>query len=159
MSVWLAPGGLHIALGETGNARDLARLHAQGFYRGWPVADFQSYLADLRTTPASVAKDARGKIFGFAMLRLAGDECELLTIAVDNARRSKGLGRALLNAAFADLALSPVRAVFLEVDEANAPAIALYRRLGFAEVAKRQAYYPKPDGSAATALVMRADLG
>jgi [ribosomal protein S18]-alanine N-acetyltransferase len=159
MSIWMAPGGLHIALGETRDARDLARLHAQGFYRGWPVADFQSYLADLRTTPAYVAKDGRGNIFGFAMLRLAADECELLTIAVDKARRSKGLGRALLNAAFADLSHSRVRAMFLEVDETNAPAIALYKRLGFVELAKRQAYYPKPDGSAATALVMRADLG
>lgn len=159
MSIWLAPGGLHITLGEPAHAEALARLHAQGFYRGWPASDFETYLAGPKSTPAYVARDGKGRVFGFAMLRLAGEEAELLTIAVDKARRGRGLGRALLEAAFADLAMSGARTMFLEVDEANAPAIALYRRFGFTEVARREAYYRKPGGAAATALVMRADLG
>ena len=93
------------------------------------------------------------------MLRLAGDEAELLTIAVDPARRGRGLGRALLEAGFSDLAATPIRRMFLEVDETNASAIALYDRFGFTRIGTRKGYYPKADGSAATALVMRADLG
>lgn len=159
MNVWMAPGGLHITLGRVEDAPDLARLHAAGFHRGWPRADFEAYLTEPRVTPAYVVRAARGKIFGFAMLRLSGDESELLTIAVDPARRGKGLGAALLKASFEDLRMSPVRTMFLEVDETNAPALALYKRFGFAPIGTRKAYYPKPDGSAATALVMRADLG
>ncbi|WMT87078.1 ribosomal protein S18-alanine N-acetyltransferase [Pelagibacterium sp. 26DY04] len=159
MNLWLAPSGLHIARGEVRDAPALARLHAGGFYRGWPTTDFEAYLADPATTPAYVAVDAKRTVFGFAILRLAEDESELLTIAVDPKKRGKGLGRALLSAAFADLAMSPVRTIFLEVDETNASAIALYRRFGFAEIGKRKGYYPKPDGSAATALVMRAPIG
>jgi ribosomal-protein-alanine N-acetyltransferase len=159
MNFWTAPNGLHIARGETDDAPALAKLHAQGFYRGWPVSDFEAYLADPQTTPAYVATDARRNISGFAMLRIAGDESELLTIAVDPKRRGKGLGRALLTAAFADLAMSPVKTLFLEVDEANIPAIALYRRFGFADIGTRKGYYPKPDGSVATALVMAAPIG
>ncbi|WP_332713157.1 ribosomal protein S18-alanine N-acetyltransferase [Pelagibacterium mangrovi] len=159
MNLWLAPSGLHIARGEVRDAPALARLHAAGFYRGWPTTDFEAYLADPKITPAYVASDARRAISGFAMLRLAEDESELLTIAVDPKSRGRGLGRALLGAAFSDLTMSPVKTMFLEVDETNAAAIALYRGFGFTEIGKRKAYYPKPDGSAATALVMRAPIG
>lgn len=159
MSIWMAPMGLHIALGETRDAEALARLHAAGFFRGWPENDFVSYLADPQTTPAYVAIDKNRRVHGFMMLRLAGDEAELLTIAVDPARRGHGLGRALLQAGFADLAMTPVRRMFLEVDETNTSAIALYRRFGFTEIGTRKGYYPRADGRAATALVMRADLG
>lgn len=159
MSLWMAPMGLHITLGETRDAAHLAKLHAAGFFRGWPRTDFEAYLADPQTTPAYVAVDSRRNVFGFMMLRLAHDEAELLTIAVDPSRRAKGLGHALLSAGIADLAMTPVRRLFLEVDETNAAALALYRRFGFVEIGKRKGYYPHADGTQATALVMRADLG
>lgn len=159
MNVWPAPAGLHVARGEVCDAGNLSRLHALGFFRGWPTVEFEIYLADPQTTPSYVATDAKRTIFGFATLRLAGNECELLTIAVDPRKRGKGLGHALLAAVFADLMMSPVKAMFLEVDETNAPAIALYRGFDFIEIGERKGYYPKPDGSAATALVMRAPIG
>jgi len=49
--------------------------------------------------------------------------------------------------------------IFLEVDEGNAPALALYRSFGFHQVGTRKGYYPKKDGTRATALVMKAELG
>ena len=53
---------------------------------------------------------------------------------------------------------SGVRAVFLEVDEQNQPAIRLYARAGFREVGRRPNYYPADGGTAAGALVLRRDL-
>lgn len=159
LKLWMAPGGLHIEPGQVEDAEALARLHAAGFYRGWPREDFSAYLI-APNTPTYVACDAgHKKVAGFAMLRLAGDEAELLTIVVDRKWRARGVGAALLNAAFADLMLSPARRMFLEVDAENQPAIKLYRRHGFREVGARKGYYPRPDGSAATALVMTRDLG
>lgn len=155
--LWLAPKGLHVEPGEPVDAVVLAKLHAGGFYRGWPREDFAAYLAN-RDTPAYVACDARRKIAGFAMLRLAGDEAELLTIVVDPRWRGKGVARALMDAVRADLMMTPVKKLFLEVDETNVWATRLYRRQGFSEVGKRKGYYPRPDGSAATALVMALDL-
>lgn len=157
--LWIAPGGLHIEPGVSADAEALARLHAGAFYRGWPREEFAAYLDDPHTTPAYVACDASRRIAGFAMLRLTADEAELLTIAVDPKWRSKGIGRALMHATFEDLMFSPVTRMFLEVDEANLPAVRLYRREGFAKIGERRGYYARPDGNAATALVMSRDLG
>ncbi len=158
MKFWMAPGGLHVEPAETRDAKDLARIHGQSFYRGWPTADFQSFLED-RNTPAYIACDAKRRIAGFALIRTVADEAELLTIAVEPRWRGKGVGRALMEAAFADLMMSPARRMFLEVDEQNHAAIRLYERLGFSTISSRKGYYPRPDGSAATALVMARDLG
>ena len=158
MKFWMAPGGLHVEPAETRDAKDLARIHGQSFYRGWPTADFESFLKE-RDTPAYIACDARRRIAGFALIRSVADEAELLTIAVEPRWRGQGVGRALLDAVFADLMLSPARRMFLEVDEQNHAAIRLYEKLGFSTIASRKGYYPRRDGSAATALVMARDLG
>jgi ribosomal-protein-alanine N-acetyltransferase len=158
MKFWMAPGGLHVEPAETRDAKDLARIHGQSFYRGWPTADFQSFLED-RNTPAYIACDAKRRIAGFALIRTVADEAELLTIAVEPRWRGKGVGRALMEAAFADLMMSPARRMFLEVDEQNHAAIRLYEKLGFSTISSRKGYYPRADGSAATALVMARDLG
>jgi ribosomal-protein-alanine N-acetyltransferase len=158
MKFWMAPGGLHVEPAETRDAKDLARIHGQSFYRGWPTADFQSFLED-RNTPAYIACDAKRRIAGFALIRTVADEAELLTIAVEPRWRGKGVGRALMDAAFADLMMSPARRMFLEVDEQNHAAIRLYEKLGFSTISSRKGYYPRADGSAATALVMARDLG
>jgi ribosomal-protein-alanine N-acetyltransferase len=155
---WMAPKGLHVEPGETRDAEALARLHAAGFYRGWPREDFAAYLTGA-DTPAYIACDAKRRIAGFMMLRLAGDECELLTIVVERKWRGHGVGAALLRAGLDDLMVSPAKRMFLEVDENNAAAVALYRGHGFAAVGTRRGYYPKADGAPATALVMARDLG
>jgi [ribosomal protein S18]-alanine N-acetyltransferase len=158
MKLWMAPAGLHIEPGQTRDASDLARIHAQGFYRGWPSAEFASFLSEA-DTPVYVACDAKRKIAGFALVRIAADEAELLTIAVDPKWRGKKIGQALLKAVFDDLMMSPARRMFLEVSEDNTAAIKLYGKQGFATISSRKGYYAKPDGSAATALVMARDLG
>ena len=158
IKLWMAPSGLHIEPGRLGDARELARIHAQGFYRGWPAGEFETFLGDAQT-PVYVACDARRRIAGFALIRVVADEAELLTIAVDPKWRGKRIGQALLKAVFEDLLTTPARRMFLEVSEENAAAITLYQREGFAAISSRKGYYPRPDGTAATALVMARDLG
>jgi ribosomal-protein-alanine N-acetyltransferase len=158
MRLWLAPAGLHIEPGRPEDAGTLAKLHAKGFFRGWPTEDFSTYLMQPET-PVYVACDARRHVAGFLMLRLLGDETELITIAVDPKWRGKGLGRALLRAAFADLIQSSARRMLLEVAADNPAALKLYRSEGFAEIGRREGYYARADGQPATALVMARDLG
>jgi len=154
---WPAPLGLHIEPAQPGDADAVARLHALSFYRGWPRADIEAYLID-PDMPTLVACDARRRLAGFAMLRLLGDDAELMTIAVARKYQGRGVGAALLAAALEDLRMTPARRLLLEVAADNPPALALYRRHGFAKIGERQGYYARPDGAPATALVMARDL-
>jgi len=157
MKLWLAPQGLHIEPARPEDADTIAKLHAQGFYRGWPREEFSAYISG-EGTPLYVACDAKRKIHGFAMVRHLGEDAELITIAVDKGRRKKGLGAALLSAVIADLLGTPAKRLLLEVAADNAAAVALYRKFGFAQIGQRKGYYPRPDGTPATAIVMARDL-
>ncbi len=137
---------------------DCARLHGCFFARAWGVSDFEGLVRDHQVV-ADGAFDGPGKIcFGFAISRFVAPEAELLSIAVEPRHQGRGVGRHLLSAHFSRLAAQGVREVFLEVEQGNMPAVQLYERFGFATVGERVGYYPKKDGSRATALVMRAGL-
>lgn len=142
------------------DAPALATLHAESFHRGWSVEEIEVLLADraVSTLGAGHGRFA-ATLDGFVMSRIAAGEAEILTIAVARRARGQGIGRLLLEAHLGHLAASGVREVFLEVDEANAAARALYAREAFAEVGRRKAYYARPDGSRGTALVLRRALG
>lgn len=158
MRVWLAPAGFHVEPARPEDAERLASLHATAFFRGWPASDFAAWLAD-PVTPGYVVCDARRRIVGFAMLRTVGPEAEILTVVVEKRWRGKHLGTALLDAITDDLMGSPVTTLFLEVDEANSAARAVYAGRGFVTTGTRRDYYQTADGQPATALVMRLDLG
>ncbi|HHG91064.1 MAG TPA: ribosomal-protein-alanine N-acetyltransferase [Devosia sp.] len=158
MKIWMAPAGLHVEPGLMKDAKNLARLHTAAFFRGWSESELAAYISTPHKTPLYVACNARRHIAGFVVLQLAGDEAELLSIVVAPRWRGRGLGEALLRAGIDDLRTTPVERMFLEVDEANEPAIRLYRRFGFIEVGKRKGYFPLRGGSPATALVMRCEF-
>ena len=154
---WMAPAGLHIEPAQPRDADAVANLHAKSFYRGWPRQDIEAYLLD-SDTPTLVACDARRNIAGFAMLRILGDDVELMTIAVDRKFQGKGVGEALMKACFEDLMMTPVKRMILEVAADNPSALRLYQKLGFVKISERKGYYARPDGQPATALVMARDL-
>ncbi len=95
--------------------------------------------------------DGRG---GMILARVAGDEAEILTLAVMPDSRRQGLGAALLMAAINQAAGCGAGALFLEVAEHNEAARGLYEAAGFHPVGRRRGYYP--DGT--DALVLRAEL-
>ena len=135
-----------------------AAIHAPSFAHPWRAAEFEALLAAPETV-ADGAFDSRGAVLqGFVLSRRAVDEAEILTIAVAPRRRGAGLGAKLLAAHLAHLSSLGVGALFLEVDEANAAARALYVRFGFVEVGRRPAYYRTVTGARSTALVLRRTL-
>jgi ribosomal-protein-alanine N-acetyltransferase len=143
---------------DSAAAADVARLHHQGgFARGWSVTECEALLAD-RNVCADGARARNGRIAAAALSRRAGDEAEVLVVLVDPSLRGLGVGQRLMDGHLQNLLRAGVRRVFLEVDENNAPARALYARFGFVEAGRRPGYYSKPDGSRATALVLRRDL-
>jgi ribosomal-protein-alanine N-acetyltransferase len=144
---------------DAAQARQVAALHhLGGFARGWEPAECAALIADSAVVADGVFSGRGGNPEGFVISRKAADEAEILSIVVAPARRRDGLGRSLLAAHLAHLAGEGIAQVFLEVEEGNEPAERLYRHFGFREVGRRKGYYPKPDGTRATAIAMRLDL-
>jgi len=139
-------------------AEECAAIHRSAFAHPWSAGEIATLLASASTLGSAALNPATGRMRGFAISRLAADEAEILTIAVDRTWRGRGVGRDLLREHLSRATLSGARAMFLEVDHANAPAIALYVGFGFVKVGRREGYYRGPDGKPATALVMRKDL-
>jgi [ribosomal protein S18]-alanine N-acetyltransferase len=139
-------------------AEPCAALHAAAFAHPWSSAEFEALLSSKTTIGAAAIDPANDELRGFALSRVAADEAEILTIAVHKAYRNRGTGHALMIDVLSRLAASHVRALFLEVEQTNLAAIALYSRIGFKEVGQRRGYYKKQDGSSATALVLRKDM-
>jgi ribosomal-protein-alanine N-acetyltransferase len=142
------------------SARDaaaLAALHAAAFRRGWSEDEFERLLID-KSVIAHRAMVGR-TLAGFILSRLAAGEAEILSVAVASARRGRGLARKLLDLHLRRLAGLGATAVFLEVDEDNAPARRLYERARFRDVGRRPAYYARGGAAPANALVLRRDLG
>jgi ribosomal-protein-alanine N-acetyltransferase len=137
------------------HAVEAARIHASAFHRGWSASEIAN-LANDASVLAHVALDSAGReVLGFSMARHAASEAEILTIVIDGSKRQRGLGAALLAAQVKALEEFGVKEIFLEVDGQNAPALALYARFGFVKVGERKAYYARPDGPPASALIMK----
>ncbi|HWU62860.1 MAG TPA: N-acetyltransferase [Ensifer sp.] len=146
---------------DTMHCRAASVIHGERFSRGWSDGEFHDLLGQdtvggfvaLQSAPAS-----HDGIAGFVLSRTAAGEAEILSIGVDAKVARQGLGWRLMRAALADIVARDASTVFLEVDETNAAARALYAKLGFLKVAERPSYYAGPDGRKNAAHVMRLDL-
>jgi [ribosomal protein S18]-alanine N-acetyltransferase len=160
MIAWLSEllgGGQAVV--EPASPRDaaaLAEIHGASFHRGWGESEFEQMLTE-RTTLMNRLRIGR-KIVGFSVSRMAADEAEILSIAVAETHRGRGLSRGLLLTHLGHLAGRGVRKVFLEVEENNQAARRLYERAGFAVVGRRDRYYRQAGGETLNALLMRRDL-
>ena len=108
----------------------------------WPLESYDR----LASLPGAVALvcEAENGLTGFLIARQVADEAEVLNLAVLAEARRKGQASALLAAAFDRFRRLGVTRVFLEVRESNQPAIAFYRKHGFAPSGRRKAYYRDP---------------
>jgi ribosomal-protein-alanine N-acetyltransferase len=146
------------------SAASLAAIHATAFARAWSPLEFQSLLAERGVMADGLFVGREGILgrtaqpVGFILSRIVLDEAEILTVAIRPDCRGRGYSRSLLSRHLDELSRRGVGQVHLEVEVGNAPAIALYRRLGFRETGRRPGYYRKPDGSRVSALMMALDL-
>ena len=134
----------------------IAGLHQEDFVRPWSGEEFEALLEQDTVFGYAAREIGHGNEspVGFVLARLVAGEGEILTIAVARSHRRQGLGWQMLDAVLRELHGQRAEALFLEVDETNAAAIALSRRMGFRQVGKRPGYYQSDRG----ALVMRRDL-
>jgi [ribosomal protein S18]-alanine N-acetyltransferase len=146
---------------DASDCRRVAEVHAERFSRPWNDGEFDSLLTQ-ENVFGYVARQ-RNTVFGkpvagFVLAREVAGEAEILTIAVGTKYGRFGLGWRLMLAALHEANRRGGEAIFLEVDDTNAAALALYRKMGFQKVGERPAYYSDPKIGKTSALVMRRDL-
>jgi ribosomal-protein-alanine N-acetyltransferase len=115
-------------------------IESDSFPRPWTRDHFIAELDSPRSFPL-VARAEDGTVAGYLCPTLVLDESEILDVAVRRDCRGRGIGRALVAHAIADLGKRGARIVALEVRISNTSAIDLYRRLGFMVVGRRKGYY------------------
>lgn len=146
---------------EADDCHDVSALHGERFARPWSDDEFHSLLSQ-GTVFGFVARQTnailRKPLPGFVLARHVAGEAEILTLAVQAKLVRGGLGWRLMQASMREARTRGGESMFLEVDDGNAAALGLYRRLGFEKVGERRGYYRHENGSGSTALVMKRVL-
>ncbi|MCC7321700.1 MAG: GNAT family N-acetyltransferase [Rubellimicrobium sp.] len=134
-------------------ARALAATHAAAFAPESRWSE-DAIAAALAAPGAVLAGDAACFVLG----RVTLDEAEILTLATRPDLRREGRARRALARFESRARALGARMAFLEVDEVNAPAIALYLGAGYRPCGRRRGYYLHAQGRPTDALVLRRDL-
>ena len=94
------------------------------------------------------------KIVGYVGSQSVLGWADMMNLAVDADYRRCGVAEQLVNTLIDSLKASDVTCLTLEVQVSNAPAIALYDKLGFVQVGRRPNYYHNPKEDA---LILRKE--
>lgn len=131
----------------------VAQLEQQCFSDPWSVNAIASELHN----PLSlwlVAMDGE-KLAGYVGSQSVMGWSDMMNIAVHSDYRRQGIGEALVCALSESLKERGNECLTLEVRPSNAPAVALYKKLGFVQVGCRPNYYRNPREDA---LILRKAL-
>lgn len=83
-------------------------------------------------------------LVGYIGVQTVLDEGYINNVAVRPEYRRRGIAAALISLLINEARAIGLAFMTLEVRESNAPAIALYEKLGFTTVGRRKNYYEKP---------------
>ncbi|ENN94208.1 ribosomal protein S18-alanine N-acetyltransferase [Bartonella bovis] len=132
---------------QTDDSALLHQIHQNCFIPAWEEQTFDTFLKDNSIFGYKVCLiNQPDQILGFCLCRLILDEAEIITIAVQPHYRKQGIGCLLIDSILCYLQHARATKLFLEVEETNLSALALYQYFEFKKIAKRLAYYQLPNG-------------
>ena len=123
-----------------------SRLEEEAFSMPWHENDFLEMIS-AEYAHYFVAEDKDG-VSGIIGLRELSGEGEITNVAVDQSKRRRGIGRALVKRVLDECDALNIGDVTLEVRVSNEAAIALYDSFGFKSEGTRPHFYEKPDEDA-----------
>ena len=94
------------------------------------------------------------RVIGYIGSQTSIDETDVMNVAVHPDFRRRGIAESLIIRLVEELKNRGSHALMLEVRASNAPAIALYEKLGFLQVGCRKNYYRNPKEDA---LILRKE--
>ena len=127
----------------------VSELERQNFSEPWPEIAVRSELTNALALWLVAVED--GVVVGYVGSQTVLQEADMMNIAVADTHRRRGIARLLVEELIRQL---DAYQLTLEVRASNAPAIALYEKLGFTQVGLRKNYYHKPKEDA---LILRKE--
>lgn len=131
----------------------VAQLEQLCFADPWSEKSIASELTSKWSYWLVAVEDDR--VVGYIGSQSSIDESDVMNVAVHPDYRRKGIAENLINHLVEELKNRGSHALLLEVRASNAPAIALYEKLGFMQVGCRKNYYHNPREDA---LILRKDF-
>lgn len=125
---------------------EVMQIEQSSFSVPWTRQDFIQSIE--KPTAIYMVAVEDGHIKGYCGLWGVVDEGQINNVAVSLQERGRNIGTRLLEALFVEGEKLGLNAYTLEVRVGNAPAIALYKKLGFKEAGIRKNYYKVPDEDA-----------
>ena len=130
----------------------VAEMEKLCFSDPWSVNSISSELSNALSLWI-VAMDGE-RLAGYVGSQSVMGWSDMMNLAVSPEYRRQGIGEALVLELIARLQEKKNTCLTLEVRASNGPAIALYEKLGFAQVGRRQNYYHNPKEDA---LILRKE--
>ena len=116
----------------------------QAFTHGAPWT-LEQFMADLNSTATNyLFLEVQAKLVGFVSYRQIIDEIEIDEVLIFKEFQHLGFGYQLMQKFLQEAFEKQGQTIFLEVRQSNLPAIALYEKCGFKQIAKRKNYYQHP---------------
>lgn len=120
----------------------VARLEALCFSDPWSESSVASELEnELSLWLVALEGDT---LAGYVGSQTVMGETDMMNVAVHPDFRRQGVGKSLILALVEELKARDSHSLTLEVRASNAPAHALYEKLGFSQVGLRKNYYRNP---------------
>ena len=133
---------MNIRTAELEDLNEIYNIEKKVFNDYWSLDLIKSEIIEKKYSRVTVL-ELKKKIIGYIFQRKIYDENHIINLAIDIPYQHKGYGKFLLMKILEKD--SNDTNVFLEVKEANLPAVKLYIDLGFEEVDRKEIYYS--DGS------------
>jgi ribosomal-protein-alanine N-acetyltransferase len=134
-------------------SRDWVEAGLGWSYRG----DRITRLIDSPNHTAVVARDG-SRIAGFAIMEFGDERAHLVLLAVRPSHRRRGIARTMAQWLIDSVITAGLSSVHVELREANSPANALYRQLGFEESLRVEGYYQGRETAVRMIRMLRAPV-
>lgn len=121
---------------------EVVKIERDTFKDAWSERMFLSELRDNKGFSFFLSAKLSGRVIGYGGIWIAGNEAQLMNLAVSSDYRSKRVGTNLLCSLLNLVKRMGIEDVFLEVRASNLRAQKFYRRFGFAVIDRRKRYYP-----------------
>lgn len=133
---------MNIRIAELEDLNEIYNIEKKVFNDYWSLDLIKSEIIEKKYSRVTVL-ELKKKIIGYIFQRKIYDENHIINLAIDIPYQHRGYGKFLLMKILEKD--DNDTNVFLEVKEANLPAVKLYIDLGFEEVDRKEGYYS--DGS------------